>query len=476
MTRYAVIHGHLYQPPREDPWSGVVPREETAAPYANWNERITAECYRPNALAGAGPAGRGGVYRSLSFNVGPTLARWLELEAPDVHEALVAADHDTQGALAQPWVHAILPLAPERDRVTLVQWGIDDFRCRFGRTPHGMWLPETAVDTPTLETLAGAGIEYTILAPWQLRSGIDPGDGEGGGEDTIDPSHPYRLDLPSGRSLLAATYDGKLAGDVAFGDALQDGSTLARRLLDGGDANGDGPLRLIAVDFETFGHHRREGPRALADALVELAASPDTVVGSLTTALARADARPGRLREPSSWSCAHGVERWRSDCGCCTAPPGPHGQSWRTPLRDALDWLRDAVAAAELAIGLHDPWRARDQYGLVLAGTTTLEEWLPAQLAPGGNPERAATWLELQRHLLLMFSSCGWFFDDAAGYETLINLRHAARALELAGSLGATDLERGFVERLQPMRSDVHPGLDGTAIWHQLVRPPRVSG
>ncbi len=474
MTRRVVIHGHLYQPPREDPWTGEVPVEPSAAPFANWNERITAECYQPNACATV-LQGEGKLatvrnnYASISFNVGPTLAGWLERHAPEVHEALVAADRVSHTALAQPWVHAILPLCCELDRRTLVRWGILDFERRFGRQPEGMWLPETGVDTPTLETLAAQGIRFTILAPRQLARTTSASEADWGEE--VDPRVPYRIGLPSGRSVDVLTYDGALSNAVAFEDVLRDGIGFAGRVLSAhGEDGAEEPIAAVVTDFETFGHHHRFGEMALAKALDVLEAQDGVAVVSAATAVRGAAPGEGRLVEPSSWSCAHGVERWRSDCGCRAGAPTANGQSWRAPLRDALDWLRAEASDAVSDTGLVDRWGARDEYGSVLTGAVPIGDWLEPRLEPGADGERARTWLELQRHLLFMFSSCGWFFDDAAGYETLLNLRHAARSLELLRALGGPDLEPGLVDALRPLRSEDPRYPEGAVIWDELVR------
>jgi alpha-amylase/alpha-mannosidase (GH57 family) len=462
VTRYVVLHGHLYQPPREDPWTGTFPPEPGAAPFPNWNARITEECYRPNTHAAilddAGDvSARIDNYLHTSVDVGPTLAVWLERHAPDVHSALVAADRAGRTAIAHPWVHAILPLCSERDRRTLVRWGLADFRRRFGREPEGMWLPETAVDTPTLETLAQEGIGFTILAQYQL-------------EGEVDPRTPFRVELPSGRSMTVLAYSAGLSSAVAFDGLLHDGIALAHGVL---AANGDTDrpsLVCVATDFETYGHHHRFGEMALARALHELGRVDGVRVVSAVEAVKRVAPQPAVLREPTAWSCAHGVERWRSDCGCRIGPPTPLGQSWRAPLREGLDWLRGEVAGLEtLGSALLEPWAARDDYGRVLSGADGWEEWLTGRLAPGADPARGRTWLELQRHLLFMDSSCGWFFDDAAGHETVIVLRHAARALELVTELGGPSLEAGLLQRLHPMRSEDPRYPDGAAIWRELV-------
>jgi alpha-amylase/alpha-mannosidase (GH57 family) len=463
-----VVHGHLYQPPREDPRTGTVPVEASAAPFHDWNERITDECYRANAHARLGEASVSN-YERLSYNACPTLTTWFAEHAPDVLGALADADARQQArgqhgpALAAPWVHAILPLCSPADRATMVQWGIAEFTHRFGRTPDGMWLPETALDTATLVALADAGIGFTIVAPHQVAAHRHepgarwaPGAGDG---------RPLRVALPGGRAIVVLPYDGECSNDVAFNGALHDGVGFARRLVARAHERG---VCTVVTDMESYGHHHRFGEMALAAAFEHLAADPSVEIVNAADAVARLPHGEGVVVAPSAWSCAHGVERWHSDCGCRAGAPTPHGQSWRAPLRSALDTLRDAVAQLPaLASDLRDPARARDEYVAVLLDAEGHDEFVRRR-APG-DAARARQWLQLQYHLLLMYSSCAWFFDDAAGHESLIVLRHAAAAIDLVADLGGPDLERAVVDRLAPMVSDVH-AIGGAAIWHDLVR------
>jgi len=473
--RLVVVHGHLYQPPREDPWTGRVPVEPSAAPFHDWNERITAECYAPNTIAEVldehgTVVGSRNNYEHASFDVGPTLALWLERNAPAVHGAIVAADragharHGYGPALAHPWVHAILPLATPGDRTTLVRWGVADFRARFGREPQGMWLPETAVDRPTLRALVAAGVQFTVLAPRQLSIVRDA---EGIWSDVIEPGVPYRIALGSGTAIVALTYDGTLSSDVAFAGLLHDGTQFAQRLIEAAERS---PAVVAAVtDFESYGHHHRFGEMSLAVALDRVANAPGMRLATAAEAALTIPPREAILAENTAWSCAHGIERWRSDCGCRV---GDHGdQRWRTPLRQALDWLRDTVEQLpQLADSLADMAAARDDWVDVLIDVTAQPSFERTHVH--GDAERAHRWLDLQTHLLMMYSSCAWFFDDAAGHETAIVLRHAARAIELVAALDGPDLEPGVVERLRPMRSNERPELvDGEAIWHALRIP-----
>jgi hypothetical protein len=454
--RSAVIHAHFYQPPREEPWLELVEREAGAAPFHDWNRRIERECYRA-VVAARLPAADGRIDRivntleQISFNVGPTLAEWLEREAPDTWTAMLAADRISAerlgghgNAIAQPFHHVILPLASRRDKSTEVRWGIADFRRRFGREPEGMWLPETAVDDETLDVLAEEGIRFTILAPHQV-------------EELPPAGHPGKYTTANGRSISLFLYDGPLSHDVAFGPLISDGNRWAGVMLARPLPGTEPGLVSIATDGETYGHHHRFGEMALATALHHLSAQAQTRVENFASFLARHPAtQPVRLVEPSSWSCVHGIERWRSDCGCRTK--SGTSQAWRAPLRAALDWLATELHtrfADEAAAFFPDPWAARDTYAAI---------GLPSHL-----PVRAKELLELERNALRMFTSCGWFFDDVAGLETIVCLRYAARAIELSGA-GAADLEAGLRERLALAQSN-DPALGNGRDVYDRARP-----
>jgi hypothetical protein len=493
----ACVHGHFYQPPRENPWTGEVHRERSAAPFHDWNERITAECYRPNTAArvldGAGLIEQVvSTYERISFNVGPTLHAWLARHAPDVDGALRDADragahrYGRGGALAQPWAHVIMPLASDRDRRTLVRWGIDDFRHRFGRDPEGMWLPETAVDRATLQVLADSGIAFTILAPHQAAAACVGGAGTSGDaplapvdESTFDASVTYRADLDHGRSIAVCFYDGPLSRGVAFERVLDDGSALARRVADAVLEARPGGLVTIATDGESYGHHHRFGEMALARAILDLDASGAARLTNLASHVAgHPPERAVRVAEATSWSCAHGVERWRADCGCHLGGEG-WNQRWRATLRRATDWLRGVLDRDFEQHGdrlFHDPWAARNAYGAYLpsGAPDLLDGMLDVHLRPAARDRAdrvaARTLLESQRHRLTAETSCGWFFDDAAGLETVLVLRHAARACELTAAVTGTSHEPQLRARLRAMRSNVAAEGDGRTIWDVHVR------
>ncbi len=460
-VRSVVIHGHFYQPPREDPWLGQVPLEAGAAPFHDWNERIERECYRAvvaaRVYASDGRIGKiVNTLDSISFDFGPTLLEWLERAAPATYEAVLAADrascerHGGHGnAIAMPYHHAILPLASRRDKVTEVRWGIADFRRRLKREPEGMWLPETAVDAETLDVLAAEGIRFTILAPHQVTGA--PADGSPG---------LYRA--AGGRTIALFVYDGGISHDVAFGPLVKDGKAWVKRLTEPGKAGSTRRCVVVATDGETYGHHHRFGEVTLAWVLEELASlrRPDVRVENCAAFLARHPAeREVNLVAPSSWSCAHGVERWRADCGCRMAPERATQQRWRAPLRQALDWLAGELHARFERDGralFPDPWAARDGYH------------------PGNPTERsgrAGELLELERNALRMFTSCGWFFDDIAGLESVQVLKYAARAIELAGD-DAPRLEAGLLERLAAAESNDPTAGNGRDLYLDRAARP----
>ncbi len=493
--KWVCIHGHFYQPPRENPWLEAVEPQPSAHPYRDWNERITAECYRPNAAARVVDS-RGKIieivdnYQRMSFNVGPTLMSWLEHQAPDVHEAVIAADRASRArfsghgsAMAQAYNHMIMPLASARDRATQVRWGIADFRRRFGREPEGMWLPECAVDTPSLEALAAEGIAFTVLAPHQARAHRPP---DGAWRTTpIDSGRVYRCRLPSGRSIDLFFYDGPTAQAVAFERLLADGHQIVSRMTARGGLEGGGPtLCHIATDGETYGHHHRYGDMALAWALSQVERGWNGT--RLTNYGEFRAAAPAtwevELAENTSWSCAHGVARWRDDCGCNSGGRPGWNQKWRRPLREALDGLRDrATRVLEDAGGtlLRDPWAARDAYiDVLLGGAAARDRFFAAHATRelgADDRVRALSVMEMARHAMLMYTSCGWFFDDLSGIETVQCMQYAARVAELIETVGGGEPEPELVDKLALARSNVEDEGDGRRVWERRVAPARVG-
>ena len=479
MSRLVCVHGHFYQPPRENPWTGEVDLEVSARPYHDWNERITAECYAP--LGSGSPS----TYSRMSFNFGPTLLAWLETNSPEAYRAVIEADRASRtrfsghgSAIAQAYNHAILPLANHRDKVTQVAWGIRDFEFRFGRRPEGMWLPETAVDDDTLEVVAEKGISFTILAPSQAARVREPG-GEwrevAGG---VDPREAYRVPLRSGRAISVFFYDGGLANAVAFGNLARSGSDLARALLERFENSPEPQLVHVATDGETYGHHVAVADRSLAQALDAIEASGFARLTNYGEHLERFPPRREALVvSKTSWSCSHGVGRWTDDCGCSAGRAASH--PWRRPLREALDWLRDTLAPLYEAAAsglLRDPWAARDDFIEVILDPSdaSVDRFFERHGIITLTPEErgvALGLLELQRNLLLMYTSCGWFFDDPAGLETRQILRYAARAVELAEEHLGGSIEPLFLRLLERVRSGLGEKPDGSELYRTLRAP-----
>ena len=496
-NRFVCVHGHFYQPPRENPWLEEVEVQDSARPYHDWNARVTAECYAPNAVARILDSDDRIVeitnnYGRISFNIGPTLAAWLDAAAPETSALILDADRVSRtersghgNAIAQAYNHMILPLATRRDKQTQVVWGIAEFRRRFGRDPEGMWLPETAVDTETLEVLAEGGIAFTILAPRQAARArpmeqdewIDVKDGR------VDPTLPYLCRLPSGRTIVLFFYDDPISLSVSFEGLLNSGAAFADRLAAGfrGDRQ-NAQLVHIATDGESYGHHHRFGEMALAHALRLIEERETARLTNYGEFLAlHPPDHEVEILEPTSWSCVHGVERWRANCGCNAGHAG-WTQEWRAPLRAALDWLRDELAGVyerEAGRVLRDPWAARDAYIDVILDRSdaSLDAFFATHgrpdLAPAERPQ-ALRLLELQRHALLMFTSCGWFFDEISGVETVQIIAYAARAIQLAEEFGA-HFEDEFVGRLEAAKSNLPRWGNGAQVYRRAVRPSFVT-
>jgi len=492
VNRYVCIHGHFYQPPRDNPWLEVVELQDSAYPYHDWNEKIASECYAANAVSRIlDDQGRitriVNNYAKISFNFGPTLLAWMEQNTPEIYQSILAADRESQktfsghgSALAQAYNHLILPLANHRDKYTQVLWGIRDFEHRFGRSPEGMWLPETAVDIETLETLAELGIGFTILAQRQARH-IKPlvsDEWHDITRENIDPTMPYLLRLPSGRSIILFFYDELIAREVAFGGLLSNGEQFAQRLLNAFSRARTSPqLAHIATDGETYGHHHRYGDMALAYVLHYIESNN---LAQITNYGEFLEEHPPsyevEIIENTSWSCVHGVERWRSDCGCNTGEHPKWNQAWRAPLRQALDWLRDTVVPKYEQMAsqfLKDAWAARDGYIEVILDRSVknVDRFLSQHAARELDETEKVTvlkLLELQRHAMLMYTSCGWFFDELSGIETLQIMRYAGRMLQLAEELFGDTLEPHFQELLELAKSNVPKYSDGRRIYEKF--------
>ena len=497
MERYICIHGHFYQPPRENPWLEDIEVQDSAYPYHNWNERISAECYQPNATSRI--LDHKGLireivnnYARLSFNFGPTLLDWLEKRKPDVYQAIIEADRESQehfsghgSALAQAYNHMIMPLANTRDKQTQVIWGIKDFQRRFNRMPEGMWLPETAVDLETLEIMAEQGILFTVLSPYQARRFQKTGSAawcevcpEG-----IDSTRPYLLRLGPGRAINIFFYNGPISSAVAFERLLSNGEHFAHRLLSGFDEANTWPqLVNIATDGETFGHHHRHGDMALAYALDYIKINR---LARITNYGEYLELHPPthevELKECTSWSCAHGVERWRNDCGCKTNPG--LNQAWRTPLRNSLNWLRNTLIPLYEKTArsyLKDPWAARNDYISVVndRSSENLQRFLSIHAVRPLKPDetvKVLKLLETQRNAMLMFTSCGWFFDDISGIETIQVIRYAGRLVQLARELFGNELEPSFLEVLGQAKSNGTAYRDGAQLYEHTVKKAMVD-
>lgn len=492
-----IVHGHFYQPPRENPWIDEIERQPSAAPSHDWNARIAAECYTPNGWARLLDA-EGRIirlinnYAGMSFDIGPTLFRWLARHAPKTYRRIIQADHESRirsgghgNAIAHPYVHAILPLTDPRDRSTLVKWGIAEFRSRFGREPEGMWLPETAVDLATLQLLADHGIRFTVLAPSQAvryrPMGQEPWLEIG--PEGIDPSRPYRCLLPGSMSIDLFFYDAALSRAIAFEGLLQGADRLMGRLLEV-SRHSDHPLFILCTDGESYGHHTPFGERALAALLARQPAPGALEITNLGAYLEHhPPTHEAVIREGSSWSCAHGIDRWRADCGCSTGGQSGWRQGWRVHLRAAIEGLRGELHRLYVEQGdryLTDVWAARDQYMTLMLDRTTGSVDLYFRehgRRPLSTEERTAALilLEMQRHALMMQTSCGWFYADVSGIESVQNLRHAARAIELASVFTTNTIEAKFLAELQAARSNLPAERDGRRIWEEHVRSARVG-
>ncbi len=493
-NRYVCIHGHFYQPPRENPWLNKVEIQESAYPYHDWNDRINAECYARNATSRI-LNNEGKVldimnnYAWMSFNIGPTLLAWMEDEAPDTYEAILEADKQGQEnfgghgpALAQAFNHMIMPLANRRDKETQIKWGIEDFKFRFGREPEGMWLGETAANTETLEVLAEHGIKFTILSPYQAKSfrklNEDYWYDANGGK--IDPHKTYLCKLPSGKEMNLFFYDGATSQAVAFEGLLNNGDNFAKRLLESFSDDDRPQIANIATDGESYGHHHKMGEMALSFCLHTIMEDhPEhlTIYGEYLEKF------PPKFEvqiiEDSSWSCYHGVERWRSDCGCNTGGHADWNQKWRAPLRETFDWVRDELVQLyeeEMKDYTDKPWVARDEYISVILDRSeeNVKKFLVKHFGDQLKKEdeiRLLELLEMQYHTMLMYTSCGWFFDEVTGIESMQDILYAARAIQLAEQISQKEYEPKFIELLEKVPSNLAKFGNAGNAYHKIVKP-----
>jgi alpha-amylase/alpha-mannosidase (GH57 family) len=493
--RFICIHGHFYQPPRENPWLETVETQDTAAPYHDWNERICAECYAPNGAARIVNIKNQIMrivnnYARMSFNFGPTLLSWLKENAPRTYRMILDGEQRSRksfdghsSAMAQVYNHIILPLASERDRITQIRWGIADYEHHYGMPPEGMWLAETAADTESLELLAQHGIKFTLLAPHQCKR-IRPLKDGGGWSDTagatVDTTRPYLVRFDSGVSIAVFFYNGPVSRAIAFEGLLNSGENFVARLKAGFKDSSQAQLVHVATDGESYGHHHKHGEMALAYTLRRLEGDKTVNLANYGSFLEEFPPEyECEIVDNTSWSCVHGIERWRSNCGCNGGKPGCN-QLWRAPLRQALDELRDAVVPLTEQEGgklFKDVWAARDGYIEVVLdrGAESVERFFRAHESHIlSDPERvrALELMELQRHAQLMYTSCGWFFDDIAGIETVQVIAYAARVLQLAQELfagQAVALEPSFLVHMAAARSNDASAGDGAQIYKKCV-------
>lgn len=494
-TKYICIHGHFYQPPRENAWLEVIEIQDSAHPYHDWNERITAECYEPNSSSRILDERQVikniiNNYSRISFNFGPTLLSWMEEYSTETYQAILEADKESLSnfgghgsAIAQVYNHMIMPLANKRDKETQVLWGIRDFESRFRRKPEGMWLAETAVDTETLEILADNKIKFTILAPRQAKAvrKIGVTGWTEVNDFTLNTRKAYTCNLPSGKSIALFFYDGDISQGIAFSGLLNDGKRFADRLLDMLNfTDKETQLVHVATDGETYGHHHKHGEMALSFCLDFIEKDDRVTLTNYAQFLElHTPDDEAQIIENSSWSCVHGVERWRANCGCNSGKAGFH-QLWRKPLRDALDWLSESVAVIferEAKTVVKDPYKARNEYiNIVLKrNDDTVKKFLKNHALSDAHPNQILRLMEMQRHAMLMYTSCGWFFDEISGIETIQVMQYACRVIQLAHQVCKEDLEGEFMKKLALAPSNVAAYETGDEVYRKLVLPSRTN-
>lgn len=495
MNRYLCVHGHFYQPPRENPWLGELEIQDSAYPYHDWNERITIECYAPNGASRILDNENKIIdivnnYAKISFNFGPTLLSWMQRNRPDNYEKIIKADEISRerfsghgSAIAQVYNHIIMPLANKRDKQTQIEWGIKDFESRFKRLPEGIWLAETAVDSETLQIMADYDIKFTILSPYQAHRIRQIGSEEwiDASEGKIDPKQAYKCLLPSGKSINVFFYDGPVSQDIAFGGLLDNGENFANRLIGTFSENREQPqLVHIATDGETYGHHHSYGEMALSYGLNHIAEKAKAKITIYAEFLEKfPPVQEVQIAQNSSWSCFHGVERWKSNCGCNVGTNSSWNQSWRSGLRKAMDWLRDSLAGIyeeQSSVYLNDAWDARNDYISIILNRTP--DSINAFLSTHAIRELSETektnvlrLLEMQRHAMLMYTSCGWFFDEISGLESMQVIHYAARAIQLAKKVSGIDLEAGYLKILKGAKSNIKEHENAAKLYEKFVKP-----
>lgn len=498
---FLTIHGHFYQPPRENPWLEAIELQDSALPFHDWNERINKECYNPNSISKI-VDNRNRIldvvnnYEHMSFNFGPTLLSWMEHFAPLTYERIIKADiesvseHSGHGnAMAQVYNHIIMPLANENDKQTQIKWGIRDFEYRFGRKPEGMWLAETAVDDETLKFLEENGIKFTVLSPYQALKFRQEGDKDW--QDVswgnIDPARSYRYYIKSapGKFIDLFFYDGAISRSVAFDELLKDGNKFIKRLKEGISDCRDYPQLInIATDGESYGHHTKFGDMALSYVLKIRAKDEGFKITNYAEYLDKYRSNcEVDIKQASSWSCFHGVGRWKEDCGCSTGGHPGWNQKWRKPLRDALDYLRDELIVVFENEGqkyFDNVWNVRNKYINVILDRNEMnvKKFQQENFKPDLTDDdkvHAMELLEIQRQAMLMYTSCGWFFSEISGIETVQIMKYAARAMQLAARFTSKNLEEKFLEILSQAKSNIPEFGTGKDIFERFVKPSIIT-
>ncbi len=502
--KFLCIHGHYYQPPRENPWLESIEMQDSAFPFHDWNERITFECYAPNTASRILSQDQDIIdivnnYSRTSFNFGPTLLSWMEQYDPETYQSILQADKDSLdhfsghgSALAQVYNHIIMPLANRNDKITQIDWGLKDFEYRFNRKAEGIWLAETAVDTETLSLLADHGIKFTILAPRQAKAVRPMGstDWIDVSGDRINPRMPYHYQLPSGKSIVLFFYDGLVSQDVAFKGLLKNGQHFSSRLMEAFPVDDSSPAQLvhIATDGESYGHHHRHGDMALAYCLNHIETNNMAQITNYGEFLANfPPTHEVHIFENSSWSCIHGIERWQNDCGCNSGGNPSWHQRWRAPLRQALDWLRnELILLYEKGMQKFtpNPWVVRNAYIEVILNRSpeVVETFIQKHVSRTLVQAEKTTFiklLEAQRNAMLMYTSCGWFFDEVSGIETVQILQYASRAIQLMEEAHPTptsaQMEKHFLQRLANVPSNIKMFENAAKIYDLKVKPARLN-
>jgi hypothetical protein len=499
MRSYIIIHGHFYQPPRENPWTGVIPLQPSASPFSNWNERISAECYRANS-ASRYLNQYGNItkivnnYEWLSFNFGATLMSWIKDFEPLVYKRIIEADKESckrnnghGNAIAQIYNHIIEPLASAEDAETQIIWGIEDFKLHFGRHPEGMWLSETAINNSTADLLIKHDIKYVILSPWQAEKILTQ---SGTWKDINNPEEvcdrPFLLKRPEG-DLTIFFYDNILAQGISFGHYLRDADNVYHKLK---NISKDGrKLIHTATDGEVYGHHEPYGDMCFAALTEKIAKDKNLEFTNYgyyleqNPASEQVQLRHGEDGKGSSWSCFHGVSRWYKDCGCSTGGQEGWNQEWRTPLRSAFNSL-----SANLRYIYHKeiknfstihPDEIRNSYIDVLTGKSTRKEFYTKfadKKKQISQPEFSIFFnlLESQKYSMFMYTSCGWFFAELSGIEPVQNICYAIKAIEECSNVASSiELYTNLLQNLSKAKSNISG--NGRTIAEKAISDYRIE-